>query len=321
MKLGILVVYLVEEKNKKLLDLHLRQIEEHTRVPYRIYASTNRLSPDFRPRLEQHPHVQICKCPTTTLRGSEENSFYLEHLVKMAIKDNATHLVTLHVDSFPVRSGWAQELAKKLSEKCVLAAIMRKEDNDQKPHPACLFFHRDFYLAYHPTFRLSKKELSSAEYRHYLQIYEHIADSGVGYGFKVYSQGLTWYPLLKSNRNECHYLFANIYGDAVFHLGFANQKYKLSHQDTLHINSGKTKNPLNLLLFIGSALLPSMFKERVMSLVPRRLMGAYRYASDANQIPYEAARKQLLEKPDSYLKYLRTGSLHTPLTKNKDVII
>lgn len=191
---------------------------------------------------------------------------------------------------------------------------MRKEDNDQKPHPACLFFHRDFYLAYHPTFRLSKKELSSAEYRHYLQIYEHIADSGVGYGFKVYSQGLTWYPLLKSNRNECHYLFANIYGDAVFHLGFANQKYKLSHQDTLHINSGKTKNPLNFLLFLGSVLFSSRVKGIVMSVVPKQFMGSYRHASAANEDAYEYVRKQLLEKPNSYLNYLRTGSLH-PLDK------
>lgn len=308
MKLGILVVYLIEEKDKKLLDLHLRQIEEHTQVPYQIYASTNRLSSKLRSRLEQHPHVQICKCPTTILRGSEEHSFYLEHLVKMAIKENATHLVTLHVDSFPVRSGWAQELAKKLSEQCVLAAIMRKEDTDQKPSPACLFFPRDFYLTYHPRFSLSKKELSSPEYRQYLQIYEHIADTGVGYGFKVYSQGLTWYPLLKSNRNEDHYLFANIYGDTIFHLGFASQKYKLARQDALHIHSGKTKNPLNLLLFLGSVLFSSRVKGIVMSVVPKQFTGSYRYASAANEDAYEYARKQLLEKPNSYLNYLRTGS-------------
>jgi len=308
MKLGIVVVYLVEEKNKKLLDLHLRQIEEHTRVPYRIYASTNRLSPDFRPRLEQHPHVQICKCPTTTLRGSEENSFYLEHLVKMAIKDNATHLVTLHVDSFPVRSGWAQELAKKLSEQCVLAAIMRKEDNDQKPHPACLFFHRDFYLTYHPTFRVSRFELSSPKYKQYVQEFKHIGDSGVGYGFKTYSEGLSWYPLLKSNRREEHYLFASIYGDLVFHLGSATDKYKLTHADILRINKNKTKNPLNILLFLGSVLFSSRVKGIVISVVPKQFMGSYRDASAANEDVYEYARKQLLEKPDSYLNYLRTGS-------------
>lgn len=314
MKLGIVVVYLVSEGNEKLLDLHLRQIERHTQLSYKIYASANRLLPKFRRKLEQHPHVQICKCPTTTLRGSEENSFYLEHLVKMAIKDNATHLVTLHVDSFPVRSGWAQELAKKLSEQCVLAAIMRKEDDDRKPHPACLLFHRDFYLRYHPTFRLSRVERSSPKYKQYVQEFKHIGDSGVGYGFKVYSEGLSWYPLLKSNRHEEHYLFATIYGDLVFHLGSATDKYKLTHADILRINKNKTKDPLNFLLFLGSVLFSSRVKGIVMSVVPKQFMGSYRHASAANKDAYEYARKQLLEKPNSYLNYLRTGSLH-PLDK------
>lgn len=308
MKLGIVVVYLVSEENEKLLGLHLRQIERHTQLPYKIYASVNRLLPQFRRKLEQHPHVQICRCPTTSLRGSEENCFYLEHLVKVAIEDGVTHVVTLHVDSFPIRSGWARELAEKLSESCVLAAIMREEDDDRKPHPACLLFNRDFYLRYHPTFRLSRVERSSPEYKQYLQELKHIADSGVGYGFKVYLEGLSWYPLLKSNRCEEHYLFATIYGDLLFHLGSATDKYKLTHADTLRINRNKTKNPLNFLLFLGSVLFSSRVKGIVMSVVPRQFMGSYRHASAANEDTYEYARKQLLEEPDSFLNYLRTGS-------------
>lgn len=307
MKLGIVVVYLVAEEDERLLDLHLYQIEKCTQVPYEIYASCERLSPELQEKLEQHPKVRICECPKTSLRLGEEHSFYQEHLVKIAIENGSTHIAALHVDSFPVRSGWAREMAGKLSESCVLAAVMREENGDLKPHSTCLLFHRDFYLKYHPTFELSKAEVSSQKYKQYLHEFKHVADSGVGYGFKVYSEGFSWYSLLRSNKNEEHHLFGVIYGDLIFHLGAASQKYKLSRADVLHINASKAKSPLNFLLFIGSILFPSRVKEIALSILPKWFMGPYAHAAVVNEDFYESARKQLLENPDSYLNYLRTG--------------
>ena len=299
MKLGICAVYLVSKENEKLLDLHLHQIEKHTQVPYKIYASANRLLPKFRQRLERHPQVQVCELPTVDMRGPEEHSFYLEHLVKIAIEDNCTHVVTLHVDSFPIRSGWAKELAGKLSDSCVLVAIMKEEVLDRTPDSACLLLHRDFYLKYHPTFLLSRVELSSPKYKQYRREVRHIVETGVGYGFKLYSERLTWYLLLKSKKREKHYPLSNIYGDLIFHLGAA------SYRDMWRINGSKTKIPLGILTF-GSTLLPQRVKDIGYAVFPKRFL--HFWHTGVIQDIYERARKQLLENPDSYLNYLRTGS-------------
>ena len=129
MKLGIVVVYLVTERNEKLLDLHLSQIENNTEVPYKIYGSAARLYPKFRQKLQQNPNVKICDCRQYIEEHKQrryEHSFYLEQLIKFAIDDGVSHVAVLHVDSFPIRPGWAKELAAKLSETCAVAGIMRE---------------------------------------------------------------------------------------------------------------------------------------------------------------------------------------------------
>ena len=64
MRIGIVVVYLVSERNEKLLDLHLAQIEKNTDGPYTIYACVNGLLPQFSKKLERDPHVRLCPCET-----------------------------------------------------------------------------------------------------------------------------------------------------------------------------------------------------------------------------------------------------------------
>ena len=208
MQLGIVVVYLVRENDGALLNLHLRQIKKHTQIPYRIYGTANRLLPTFRHQLAQHPQVRIWEYPTTDLRGSTEHAYYLEHLTRRAVEDGASHVVTLHVDSFPIRTGWAEELAAKLTESCVLASC-------EGINTACLFFHRDFYLQYHPTFLLSEEERASAGYRRYLEEYAPVPHSGIGYGFRAYTEGLSWYYLPESTTMG---EYGQIYDDMIFHL-------------------------------------------------------------------------------------------------------
>lgn len=313
MKLGIAVIYLVSEKNESLFDLHLKQIEKHTQVPYTIYGSANRLLPGFRQRLKQHPRVKICDCPTTDLRGAAEHSYYLEQLVKMAIEDGASHVVTLHVDSFPIRSGWAEELADKLSDSCVFATL----DSYERINTACLFFQRDFYLNYHPKFLLSESESARPECEQFFRLMNiYKSHSGNGYGFKAYSEGLTWYYLLDSTNSEVYDAHGRIYDDMIFHLIGAvrigddigvvrngDKHYvKQSVLTTSHFVLSLKRVTKIVKQFIPKSmrkilLLTSSPMEPILDKLINRPKTAHEFKHD---------RAQLLENPESYLNNLRT---------------
>ncbi len=194
-KLGICVVYLVDETDGPLLDLHLRYIQEHTTSLYTIYASVNRLLPQFRRVLEGRPEVQIVDIPTTDLRGAKEHAYYLEHLISAAVEEDCSHIAILHVDSFPIVQGWERKLAARLTAASPLAAIVENPKANRRPCTAGMLFTQDFHLHHQPRLMLSEDERSSRAYRRYALREPHCADSGVGYGLRLYTEGLQWHPL------------------------------------------------------------------------------------------------------------------------------
>ncbi|UCG57845.1 MAG: hypothetical protein JSU70_23640 [Phycisphaerales bacterium] len=313
-KLGIAVVYLVSERNGRLLDLHLSQIEKNTEVPYTIYGSANRLLPQFRPVLEKNPNVRICECETfdvsnwtdrhTVIAGSrEEHSFYLEQLIKQAIDDGVSHVAILHVDSFPIAPGWARKLAAGLSETCVLAGIVRDQKADCKPLTACILFARDFYLKYNPRLLPTREEFASAEYQRYRAAVPHQGDCGTGYGLKMFTEKLTWSQLARSNRAGEHPLFAGLYDDLIFHLGAA--AFKDSTQSVGFSPQHRRKGALRSSVKKGmDSLLGPRIRRTITDCIPLKIR---RPDKHAEQVTWEDERRRLLEDPESYFRYLRTG--------------
>jgi hypothetical protein len=310
MKVGIVVVYLVSEENEKLLDIHLSQIEEHTHTPYAIYASVNRLLPRFRQRLERSTKVKICECPTTELRDREEHSFYLDYLVRHAVEDGVSHVVTLHVDSFPVRSDWIEVLTGKLSDSCVLVAIQESKES-VLPSTACMMFHRDFYLKYRPTFLPSNEDRALPEFISFMEEFDQTVHSGTGYTFKAYLNGLSWHHMLRSNQGEDHHIIGSVYDDLIFHLGAATRSMKHFRADFPKRRERKVRDASRRILKqLGNVVFTQRAYENVRALVPRRVVGYFVPqigAHEANQNAYEYVRASLLEDPESYLAYLRTG--------------
>lgn len=290
MKLGIAVVYLLDAVDEKLLDLHLSQIEGCTPVDYTLYASVNRLSDRLRPKLEQHPRVRICECPTTELRGAPEHSFYLERLVESAIQEGVTHLVTLHVDSFPLRSDWVANLDAQLSDSVALATV------SPGPYTSCLFFRREFYINHHPRFLLSDDECASPTYTLFSRQFKHILHSGIGYMYRAYADGLTWYPLTESKLDSG---IGTVYQDLIFHLnGTARLSNAESREDQI------LRNPRFVrLLYQARRLSRAIFPARIRSTLWERFGDPLEQMVD--QPVFEYAKKQLLENPEAYLSHLR----------------
>lgn len=227
--------------------------------------------------------------------------------MKYAVQDDVTHIAILHVDSFPISSHWVERLAGMLSEHCVLAAI-----GDQFPNTACMFFHRDFHLKYRPTFHLSREQLSSQAFKNYLTedglSYEFRYVSGIGYGFTIYREGLTWYPLARSNRAEDDYRFAGIFADLIFHLvsanrlarGFAGdeeQLYEISKFRRTLINFRKSYAPF----------LPDRLRLQIDNLLPRAVVDFFFPQYRLNDEAFRVVRERLLSDPEAYLDFLRSG--------------
>lgn len=212
-KLGIIVVYHLRE-NPALLDLHLSMIEKNTSLPYTIYGSTNKLNPEFLDRISKHPGIKICSCPTTSLSGAEEHSYYLSRLVKMAVEDNATLICTLHVDSFPVAHGWDKTLVKLLTPSTAFVTL-------KKINTACMFFRSEFYQKYHPAFLPDQQVRNNNSFQEYLNKSGKTDHSGIGFGYIAEQNGLSPYFLKDSTNKNSGFAFGKIFGGLIYHFGGA----------------------------------------------------------------------------------------------------
>lgn len=296
MNLAILVVYLVRPEDQELLSLHLQRIDRHTRSAYKIHGVAVRLNEACRGLLEAHPRVRLHPLPITPERSSKEHSYYLELLIQAALEDGATHLVMLHVDSFPVSDGWEAELAARISERCPVASIPRDQLHDWKPSTACLFFSADYHRRNAPTLLLSPEALSSAEYLDYLARHDHMPDSGVGYGFDLDRRGLSWHPLCQTSTGGDDGSFGAIYGDLVYHLGGAVRHGTASTRTGLRIPGAAA------LRRVALRLMPPELRRRLRGRIAGAVVGPLQNDS------FERERSRLLADPESHIRRLRGRS-------------
>lgn len=297
MKLAIAVVYATLPGDDDIVDLHLRYIEQHTSVSFTLYAAVVRLPDAVRKRLFEKPYVRTCAIEPTELRGSAEHAYHLERLIATAIEDGATHIATLHADSFPIQDGWAETLASVLPDGAAFAAVIRDEVYDPKPMTACLFFSSEFHRRYRPRLLLPEEVMKSSEGRAYARRLTNPHESGTGYGYLAFKEGLRWLPLRRTNKGEDHGYFGSIHGDCIFHLGAAG------HERRSYPGAAQ-RRLVRRLRAKAAARLPRSMKSLVKVVVPQRVLNPQ---TPAHQRAYSLVKATLMADPEGYLRYLRTG--------------
>lgn len=297
--LGILVVYyLKDDEDLPLLQLHLQRVARHTHVPYTLYGVANRVSATARDLLGTQPHVRLVDVPETDLRGNREHAHYLDALVPHALADAVSHLCTLDIDSFPIGDDWLDLLAGAAPESSGVAGILRAENGDVAlPHPSCTLARRDFFEQHMPSFTPDSD--GTPEFRRFLRSTGQAADTGIRLGYTLWSAGLPWGHLLRTNAVNPHYLMAGIYGDSVFHMGSVGRG-KLFRRDLEASRVHRLTSPLERLPARGR----TMTRLKTKLLRQLRDESEDRFAAQ-NRAIYEMLRDWLFSDPDGFLGYLR----------------
>jgi hypothetical protein len=298
-RLGIVVVYFVPEGNERLLDLHLRQIEKHTQEPYTIFGCATRVSANARTVLTTNSHVRLCDCPPAPAgaRPTSEHAHYLEHLTRAAIDAGVTHVVTLHVDSFPVEPGWVQALANRLSDKCAIVA-------PDVSYTAGIMFTREFYLRFAPSFLVTDTERGSSDYERFLATCKPAQHSGTGYLFRAYLAGYSADLMQARVAPFASARTGELYDGVLFHFGHAAYLARAA--------SGRLPPPTHARVWaqavvsLARYLLPAearpVARRRLRWLIGESLEAA---SHDLGQRQIHRELAELVADPDRYINRLR----------------
>lgn len=314
MKLGIIVVYLFDENTEYLLDLHIKYIRKFTDVPYNIYGGIGRLDSKGRQKLSCYPEVQQHDLPPTDLRGCFEHAFYLDLLTEIAIQEGSTHIVTLHLDSFPVCLGWVRKL-KDLTDQMDSCVAL------EYYYTACFFFSKEFYARFRPKFNGEATILKSSDYKKFMDEFKIINHSGSYFLFICYINDLGWFILEKSSA-ELSSKFGDIFGGLVFHLRSA-----VALSQDFEIAQGGDRSMIKFrrwiidgLTFLGRHLSTYKMREWIRKKLPDSPLAVFDHwcvgqrelvailEAQSDRVEMEFVKAKLIENAEAYLFELQHSS-------------
>lgn len=236
MRIGIIVVYMFNEANTELFNIHLKRIQKHTKNSYKIYSSINKLPTNCKKILDTYPNIKQYIFPDLEMNNAAyEHAYLLGELVKKAVLDGVDYCFCLHLDSFPVKDFWDEEIINKIEQEKLAFVSTQNFDS------SCIAFSSKYYETYKPEFLLSIQDtkvpicIDFIE-KHVPRLFDEfdfntnyskdkkIGYTGVGFGYSAYKNHLNWH-FLKRNSKGSGLLdsYQQLFGNMIFHLGGATR--------------------------------------------------------------------------------------------------
>ena len=301
MKTGIIAAYIVTQELEGLFRLHLNQIKKNTTCTYNIYCIIKEMPAQLRKELENDPTFIICSCPKSELKSHFEHSYYLEYLTKTAVEDNCDYIVTLHLDSFPVNNEWIERLIKINANgfNVICPDIM---------YTSCLFFSKEFYSKYHPSYLIPGNEVNSGEYDKFIKEMHPTLHSGSGYLFTSYVNNISIYFMnetVTNNYSDWVMDYENIYEGIIYHLGQMVQ-ISANSKNTFALGTPFYLKFIRPIIKRLKLILPLSF----ISLLKKRFATVHAIIIGRPNIQFVKNRnenklKNLLDNPELYLRDIR----------------
>lgn len=185
------------------IDLCLRQIDRYSAdSSYEILAWDNSFIPEQRRLMRAHPKVRMF--------GQRQPGAHIGHgpaldRLLLKVRPGTEYVITMDTDSFPIRSGWIENLTGRLSSGAMLAGVWRSEIQKDKPayvHPSGLAVRRDTLLRLGSNFAIGDG-----------------VDVGTNVTAAAEAVGGRLSRLLRTNHWNPHYLMGAVYGDLIYHQG------------------------------------------------------------------------------------------------------
>jgi hypothetical protein len=288
MKIAFLVVYVFNDDHLRLFQIHLERIRRHTSVPFKIFGAGHKLSGKVRAHVERQPEIELFDLPVPKSFGvRQEHAFCLEELTKRAMAEGFTHFMALHLDSFPLRDDWLDNLLASLEEGAALATLV------PNGFSAGLLWTRDFQEHCKPRMLVPSESRDTPEFKAFTAAYPDIdhVETGLGYIWRAWELGLPWRALRTDEERK-------IYDDLLYHMVGATFRTWIPVQ--------KIRNEVSyraLWRVVGpiSRFLPPGGRDAVR----RRFIDPDRMTRDGSMRSKEEEIQDLMDDPVGYLTELR----------------
>ena len=109
MKVGLLAVYIFDDRTRALFDIHLERIRRHTHADFHIYGAGHKLADAQFDHVAGNDDITLLTPEVPSHYGvREEHSHCLRLLADHAFADGCDHVICMHLDSFPVCDSWLE---------------------------------------------------------------------------------------------------------------------------------------------------------------------------------------------------------------------